>query len=82
MSQPNTGVFRRNSANSTQSDSKILVSIKKPTQKIVPKEDLFKPSNQHSSAPKDGSNRPINRNLPLTKTHGSGFFSTKLVGLK
>jgi hypothetical protein len=79
VSQPNTGVFRKNSAGSTQSDSKIMVSNKaKSTQKVAPKEDLFKPAQQQRlSAPKDGSDRQINRNLPLTKTHGSGFFTTK-----
>ncbi|KAI6174941.1 hypothetical protein M3Y97_00977000 [Aphelenchoides bicaudatus] len=81
VSQPNTGVFRKNSAGSTQSDSKIIVSNKgKATQKVAPKDDLFKVQQQQSSAPKDGSNRLINRNLPLTKTHGSGFFTSKSGG--
>lgn len=47
MSQPSTSVFRKNSAGSTQSDSKIIVSNKtKATQKVAPKDDLFKAQQQ------------------------------------
>jgi hypothetical protein len=49
VSQPNTGVFRKNSAGSTQSDSKIIVSKAKATQKVAPKDDLFKAQQQQVS---------------------------------
>ncbi|KAI6204124.1 hypothetical protein M3Y94_00635900 [Aphelenchoides besseyi] len=80
VSQPSTGVFRKNSAGSTQSDSKIVLKGKPgATQKVAPKDDFLKNA-QQLSAPKDGSDRPINRNLPLGKTNAGGLFSSKSGG--
>uniref|UniRef100_A0AC35GJK7 Protein kinase domain-containing protein n=1 Tax=Panagrolaimus sp. PS1159 TaxID=55785 RepID=A0AC35GJK7_9BILA len=81
VSQPVTSVNRKNSANSTQSDSKLFVNKSKVakignSQKIVPTDSSI-PSPippavdeaaQKVSAPKDGSDRTFNRNLPLNKT--------------
>ena len=80
-----TSVNRKNSANSTQSDSKLFTKSKVTkignSQKIGPSEpsipspippslshDLKDEANKKLSAPKDGSDRTINRNLPLNKT--------------
>ncbi|CAD5205353.1 unnamed protein product [Bursaphelenchus okinawaensis] len=84
QSQPNTAAFRKNSAGSTQSDSKLVMSSKKPGgQKVAPKEDIFAhnkaPLTHQLSGPKDGSDRVINRNLPLAKTQAQ-IFSTKSGG--
>uniref|UniRef100_A0AC34G0I4 Protein kinase domain-containing protein n=1 Tax=Panagrolaimus sp. ES5 TaxID=591445 RepID=A0AC34G0I4_9BILA len=85
VSQPVTSVNRKNSANSTQSDSKLFVNKSKVakignSQKIAPSESSIPSpippaaaasqdeSIQKVSAPKDGSDRTFNRNLPLNKT--------------
>jgi hypothetical protein len=91
VSQPVTSMNRKNSANSTQSDSKLFVNKSKVakignSQKIGPSESPIPPSipdqilkddpsiaaaaaaPKKLSAPKDGSDRTINRNLPLNKT--------------
>ncbi|CAD5208373.1 unnamed protein product [Bursaphelenchus xylophilus] len=79
QSQPNTAAFRKNSAGSTQSDSKLVMGSKKPgaTQKVAPKDDIFAhnktPLSHQLSGPKDGSDRNINRNLPLSKAQGAIF---------
>lgn len=77
MSQPaNPPNPRKASAESTQSDSKLIITSKKPNvAKILPAKfdkDSCSPdgssgSNKISPA-KDGSDRLINRNLPLSKT--------------
>ncbi|KAH7724930.1 CMGC/RCK/MAK protein kinase [Aphelenchoides avenae] len=80
VSQPPTAAFRKNSAGSTQSDSKLIVGkksqIAKMTQKVAPRDE---PMGQQVSAPKDGSDRIINRNIPLTKAN-SNYFDVKVGG--
>ncbi|KAE9550163.1 hypothetical protein FO519_006623 [Halicephalobus sp. NKZ332] len=79
VSQPAVSTIRKNSANSTQSDSKLVIgkkNVAKIGQKVAPFEPLppqiqenkSDDSSKKVSAPKDGSDRQINRNIPLSKT--------------
>uniref|UniRef100_A0A914DQM9 non-specific serine/threonine protein kinase n=1 Tax=Acrobeloides nanus TaxID=290746 RepID=A0A914DQM9_9BILA len=69
MSQPANPPTRKTSAGSTQSDSKLIVSKKTNMIKVQPNfnQDTCSPDSS-ISPPKDGSDRLINRNLPLSKT--------------
>ena len=77
LSHPGTTLFRKNSADSTQSDSKLALRGKPgATQRMSPK-DNFICGAQRAPATKYGYDRPINRNLLLGETSVGGVLSSK-----